>query len=416
MKNLLNTSSLLVFPFFIFFLIVFFPVVNYGQAALPTYTFIDNKINHIYFSKDSTAFLNLYKKIQDLKNGDKKRLTIAHMGGSHVQGGTWSHVFLSDLQNQFNTSGGGYFVFPYKIAKTNGQPYVTSFSNGNWKRCRAVSKEFCVPLGMNAMNIHTNDSSNYFGVAITKNSICRQFTSLRIYHNFNKSFDFVFSEKNNVFAERTDDELKGYTSIKLAAPLDSVIFELSRKDTLHKDFIMYGFSLENENPGFYLAGLGANGASSSSFLRCDQLVPQLQSLDVDLMILSLGVNDTQAKSFAKEEYIEHYDSLITLIKKAQPGVAILLTTTSDNYVKRKTSNKRTVLAKDAMFELMNTHDVAVWDLFSLMGGFKSMSKWYKVGLASKDKVHFSPKGYTLLGHFMFDALNNSFNNYQNNRQ
>jgi lysophospholipase L1-like esterase len=179
---------------------------------------------------------------------------------------------------------------------------------------------------------------------------------------------------------------------------------------------MYGFSLENENPGFYLAGLGANGASSSSFLRCDQLVPQLQSLDVDLMILSLGVNDTQAKNFAKEEYIEHYDSLITLIKKVQPGVAILLTTTSDNYVKRKTSNKRTVLAKDAMFELMNTHNVAVWDLFSLMGGFKSMSKWYKVGLASKDKVHFSPKGYNLLGHFMFDALNNSFNIYQNNRQ
>ena len=383
----------------------------FSQEQASKYPFIKENLNHLYFSKDSTAFLKLYKKLDKLKAGKNDRVTVVHMGGSHVQGGTWSNTFVSNLQKEFSTAGGGYFVFPYKIAKTNGQPYVNSFTTGKWKKCRAIGKEACLPLGMSAMSVNTNDSANYFGLAITKRSVCRMFNSVKVYHNFNRSFEFTISPAGNLISDRKDFEKLGYTLFKLNSPLDSIGFNLLRKDTNQKDFILYGFSLENDlSPGFYLAGLGANGASSSSFLKCANLVSQLQTLDADLMILSLGVNDTQSRGFEKEEYIEHYDSLITYAKKANPGVAIILTTTTDNYIKRRTSNKRTVLARDAMFELMEKHDLAVWDLFSIMGGYKSMAKWYKAGLASKDKVHFSPKGYVLLGNLMFDALNRSYNN------
>jgi lysophospholipase L1-like esterase len=122
------------------------------------------------------------------------------------------------------------------------------------------------------------------------------------------------------------------------------------------------------------------------------------------------VNDTQSKDFEKEEYIEHYDSLIMKIKEVNPEAAILLTTTTDNFIRRRTANKRTVKTKDAMFELMEKHHVAVWDLYSVMGGFKSMLKWQKAGLAAKDRVHFSPKGYTILGNLMFETVINSYKN------
>ena len=389
----------------------FISVTVFSQEHASKYPFIHESLNHLYFSKDSTAFLKLYKKLDRLKTEKKDRITVVHMGGSHVQGGTWSNTFISDLQKEFGTEGGGYFVFPYKIAKTNGQPYVNSFATGKWKKCRAIGKETCLPLGMSAMSVNTNDSANYFGLTITKRSVCRMFNVIKVYHNFNQSFEFNIAPGINLINERKDFEKSGYTLFKLNSPLDSIGFNLLRKDTLQKDFILYGFSLENDlSPGFYLAGLGANGASSSSFLKCANLVSQLQTLDADLMILSLGVNDTQSKGFEKDDYIEHYDSLITFAKKANPGVAIILTTTTDNYIKRRTSNKRTVLARDAMFELMEKHNLAVWDLFSVMGGYKSMTKWYKAGLASKDKVHFSPRGYVLLGNLMFEALNRSYNN------
>ena len=63
-----------------------------------------------------------------------------------------------------------------------------------------------------------------------------------------------------------------------------------------------------------------------------------------------------------------------------------------------------------MFELMERHHVAVWDVFALLGGYKSMLKLQKLGLANKDRVHFTNRGYILLGNLMYEALNKSYSN------
>lgn len=398
------------------FLIVCFSNVATSQNAISSYSFINTSVNHLFYSSDSSAFLKLFKKMDSLKSGANVRLNFVHMGGSHVQGGTWSNTFISNFQNDFKTSGGGYFSFPYKIAKTNSQPYASSFSNGSWKRCRANGRDYCQPLGMNALSISSNDSTCIFGLRLTDKSSCRNVTQIKVFHNFNCSFQFSPFVRDSLLFLRTEFPAQGYTLFKCDVPFDSIAFKLLKVDTLQKDFTIYGFSLENDSiPGFYLAGLGANGASSSSFLRCEQLVTQLPSLNGDLFVLSLGVNDTQSKDFSKNEYIENYDTLITLIKQTNPNAAIILTTTTDNFIRKKTSNKRSITAKDAMFELMEKHHVAVWDMFTLMGGYRSMLKWQKAGMASKDRVHFTNKGYTLLGNLMFEAINKSYlNNSQYN--
>ncbi len=397
----------------ILFLIITFNVSNlFSQVDFEKYPFMNYSVNHLYFSKDSSTFLKLYKKINELSltpTKKNKAINIVHIGGSHVQGGTWSNSFLNNLQNEFKTTGGGFFVFPYKLAKTNSQPYSSSFTNGKWKACRCVTKGFCLPLGMNGLSIKTNDSANYFGITVTQKAVCKSFNVIKVYHNFNENFYFDIAKKHNLKAEIIEKKEQGYTQFNLEMPIDSISFELVRRDSTQKDFIVYGFSLENNlSNGFYLAGLGANGASSSSFLKCTYFEEQLKSIHPDLVVISLGVNDTQAKNFEKEEFIEHYDSLILAIKKASPNVAIILTTTTDNFIKRRTANKRTISAHAAMFELMQKHHIAVWDMFEFMGGYKSMMKWTKVGLGAKDRVHFAPKGYTILGYYMFEALIKSY--------
>ena len=384
-----------------------------AQDSVSKYPFIVQEYNHLYYSNDSSSFMKLFKKMDSVRLGKNTRLNIVHIGGSHIQGGTWSNVFLTAFQEEYRTAGGGYFTFPFKIAKTNSQPYATSFSNGTWKRCRSVGKEYCQPLGMNAMNISTNDSNNFFGVSFTKKAACKYVNVVKVFHNFNPSFEFNACNQDSLGVLRQDFRSGGYTLFEFPEPLDSVMFELVRKDTLVKDFVLYGFSLENTlTSGFYLAGLGANGASTTTFLRCSELTPQLTTLNGDLFILSLGVNDTQSKGFLKEDFIENYDTLINVIKKTNPNAAIILTTTTDNFIRYKTSNKRSITAKDATFELMARNNVAVWDLFSVMGGYRSMIKWQKMGLASKDKVHFSNKGYTIVGGLMFEAVNKSYINNQ----
>ena len=393
--------SLLIFVFFT-------TLICRGQEP-QKYPFIEYGFNHFFYSKDSSSFMNFFHKLDSFSQKKKKLISIAHIGGSHVQGGTWSNTFIANLQNEFKPAGGGYFVFPYKIAKTNSPPYATSFTNGNWKKCRCIGKDFCLPLGMCGMSITSNDSSNYFGVALTKRALIKGFNSIKVYHNFNSSFEFNISNKHNLQSVRIDKKDLGYSQFDIEMQVDSLTFELVKKDSLKKDFVIYGFGLEsNLANGFYLAALGANGAASNSFLRCNYFVEQLKTISPDLVIISLGVNDTQSKNFSKEEYIAHYDSLILEIKLANPEAAILLTTTTDNFIRRRTSNKRPAIARDAMFELMQKHNAAVWDMYSLMGGYKSILKWGKAGLAARDRVHFSPKGYTILGNLMAEALLKSY--------
>lgn len=411
----MNTkSNIILNPFFYIILSgILISLNSFAQDTSIKYPFIKQEYNYLNFSNDSSGFMLLYKKMDQLKRDKNVSLKIVHMGGSHVQGGIWSNTFSSNFQNENKTSGGGYFTFPYKIAKTNGQPYARSFSSGKWKRCRANGKEFCQPLGMCALSITTNDSATNFGVALTNWAACKKINQVKVFHNFNASFAFVTAIRDSNKVHREEFPANGYSLFKFSIPVDSVSFEVLRKDTVTRDFTLYGLSLENDtNSGVYLAALGANGASSSSFLRCSNLLPQLETLQADLFILSLGVNDTQSKDFTKEDYIKNYDTLITYIKQTNPNAAIILSTTTDNFIKRKTPNKRTAAAREAMFELMNRHHVAVWDLYTVMGGYRSMLNWQKAGLASKDRVHFTGRGYAVVGNLMYNALNKSYINNQ----
>lgn len=384
-------------------------VIRAQQApAVRTYSFINYNENYLRHSKDSSLTLSFYKKMDDLRSGKRNKVVIAHYGGSHIQAGNWGDKLMLNFQGMGNFEGGGIWAFPYKIAKTNSPHYFKSYTDGKWKRFRcATYKEMCVNLGMAGIAAVTNDSANTFGVKLTKNKHHEKFNTIKVYHNFNESFDFVLAPHISV-CSRTDSVEKGFTKFVFDDFIDSVNFILWRKDTIKKDFMLYGFSLENSKPGFYYASFGVNGAASDSYLKCNLFSDQLSTIKPDLVIFSLGVNDTQGKDFTKEDYIENYDSLIAAVRAVSPDCAILLTTTSDNYIRRKTANKRPIKAQDAMFELMEKHKASVWDLYAVMGGYKSIYKWYRVGLASKDKVHFSPKGYQILGQMMFDAIDKSY--------
>jgi len=374
-------------------------------AVAATYSFINLQQNKLHYGKDSSVFMGLFKKIESLQNIRKGRFTIVHIGGSHVQAGIWSHAFYKNFPANFHGATAGYFVFPYKMAKTNGQPYASSFCQGKWTKCRNVRKDFCLPLGMNGWSVSTNDSSAFFGVTLTARAELKKFNTVKVYHNFNPSFELYSMHK----AEKADYKEQGYTLFTFDHEMDSICLTAVKIDTLQKDFTLFGFSLEDSNiTGYYLAALGANGASTNSYLRCDYFVPQLQTIQPDLVFLSLGVNDVQAKDFTMEGFMASYDSLINMIRKAAPDCGIVITTTTDNFIKRKTPNIRSEKARQAAFALMEKRNIAVWDMYEVMGGYKSIAKWAKAGIAAKDRVHLSGKGYRMMGDLMFDAFYQSY--------
>ena len=45
------------------------------------------------------------------------------------------------------------------------------------------------------------------------------------------------------------------------------------------------------------------------------------------------------------------------------------------------------------------------------GGLGSIKKWQDKGLAKSDKIHFTYKGYKLIGDLLFEAIINSYGDY-----
>jgi lysophospholipase L1-like esterase len=386
---------------------VFYFLSDYAKAQ--QYPFINYDQSKLYLAKDSSQFMKFYKKIDELREGKRKKVTIVHFGGSHIQAGFWTEVLMDGFQSIGNFKGGGTFIFPFKIVKSNSPHFFKSFTSGKWIRKRsALAKEMCDNLGMAGMAGITNDSANTFGFNLLKINHHQSFNSLRVYHNFNPSFEFSIANQTGAHFVRKDLPKLGYTEFTFETFIDSVNFNLLKKDSIIPNFMLRGFSIDNTNPGFYYAAIGVNGASTSSYLRCQEFVNELATIPPDLVIFSLGVNDTHSTSFSKDQFMANYDSLISLVKVASPNTAILFTTVTDNYMTRRTANKRPIKAEEAMFELMEKHKAAVYDLYAVMGGYKSIYKWQKAGLAAKDKVHFNGRGYNLLATMMFDAINRSY--------
>ncbi|MBC7865572.1 MAG: hypothetical protein IAF38_21540, partial [Bacteroidia bacterium] len=306
----------------------------------------------------------------------------------------------------------------FKLAEANTPPFYKTFTTGNWKRCRpAVGKEDCSVYGMNGITVNTNAQYNDFAIALQENFHHKYFKSIKVYHNFNPAYNFYIDYNSGLKYKHTEVKREGYSLYEFEENIDSVSFKVQKIDSLNSsEFTLYGFSLETEDPGFYYACMGFNGASCQSFIESQLLVPQLKSLSPDLVIFSIGVNDTHGPNFTKEYMVSHYDSLVAMVKRASPECAIIFTTVTDNYIKVRKARRRsayvpnpkTLAAHEAILELSKKYNAGYWDLFMVMGGFKSMALWQKAGLAAKDKVHFSGGGYHIVGNLMFQAFVQSY--------
>ena len=175
-------------------------------------------------------------------------------------------------------------------------------------------------------------------------------------------------------------------------------------------FSIMGLLPENDFNGITYHSMGVNGASLQSWLRCEKFEEQMTFIKPDLAIMAIGVNDANVEygRFSKETFKTRYNQLLSKIYAVNPNCAIIFITNNDCVVRvghrSYGLNKNTALVQQAMHELAEQHNAAVWDLYEIMGGLGSISVWNEVGLANKDRVHFLIPGYNLLGDMLYNAI------------
>ncbi len=380
----------------------YFEVVNYGA----------NRIE----MKDSTSLDNFFEALDRLQNQNKTQentqVKILHIGDSHVQAdfftGKMRRLFQED--KRFGDAGRG-FIFPYSAAKTNNPfDYKTRYT-GAWTSQKMVSNKNQSQWGISGINVETTNPKSTITLEPIKNNGRNptKIEKVRIYYPIlnEKLFEAVIiAPTNEIKSQKMNPD--GYLEVVFSVPQTSVSIGLDKTDEIQTHFILQGISLETNDKGILYHAVGINGAETRHYLRCEDFETQLQSIQPDLVVISLGTNDAYPSRFDDIAYKGNLSKIMTQIRNTNPNISILLTSPNDTYRYKKYANHNTQKAEQRLQELMREKNVALWNFYQIMGGFKSITAWQKAGLGQRDRIHLSQTGYNLQGDLFYEAINEQY--------
>jgi lysophospholipase L1-like esterase len=384
----------------------------YDSAQIKQYPFIQYELNVLERTDSSATYQNFLIKVDSLFKHKKSKINIVHFGGSHIQADIYTDYVRFHLQNDISgIKGARGMIFPYKTAKTNNPVNYTINQTGNWKGCRnALTKNEC-NWGVTGINVSTTDSFASISISSSQKFESLYIENVKIFYNLHCTTHKLNLDYPKNFNSYRIDSLGGFVEFTFATAVDSLSFSI-QKDTVDSiPFELYGVLLENNRPGFRYHAMGVNGAKTSSFNRCLLLEHQLKYLKPDLVVLSLGTNDTHDSAFTAENYFNSYDTLIHTIKRLSPEVAIIITVPNNSYIRKNIENKNLEAAEQIIKDLCIKHDAVYWNFYRIMGGPKSAYQWYRNGIMKKDLVHFNLEGYWIKGDLLYKAFINSYKNY-----
>lgn len=376
--------------------------------------FLNTAASRIVFKGDSSAWERYHGKLDKLVFEGEGQIHVAHIGGSHVQADQWS----MQLRHRLQTLSPGLraargYVFPFGMAKSNTPWWYKPEFTGKWTAVRQVTRADTSILGIAGISATTRDTLTEIKISFrTDIHAAYPFNRVRVLHGMDSSYQvFAWSADTSVRIERRVDEAQGFTEFAYSSYRDTLRLRIQRTDSEQRQFTLRGIVLGSDDPGFVLHALGVNGASTASWLRCQRFSEELAQLHPDLVILSIGINDAHDPEFSAARYEANYRELIQRIRRANPDAAILLTTNTDSYVKRRFVNKNAGAVRDAMLRLSASEGVGVWDTWGVMGGEGSIRSWERAGLAQADRVHMKRGGYELLGDLLYGALMEAYGNH-----
>lgn len=416
-------------------LLCLFPAVVYGndsvavanRVPLPALSYtIGHKQDSIRFASTLEPF---FLGLDSLGNGTKGVLTVVHLGDSHLQAGYYSGKVMRLLQAQFGNAGRGW-VAPFKLGRLN-EPddYFITSTLKEWISGRCTQARKRCPIGPGGIGILSQSPSIDMNVYIAPNN--------GVGYSFNRA---VFYRGEKAMPMLPTGRLKDSVRVNLAiTPMAGVLTDTFRlsflSDTLQLHStrriqgtdrllpasafqnVYYGVSLTNGKPGILYHSVGVNGAMFVNYTD-SVYMSRLALLRPDLLIVSLGTNETFGNRFNREEFGRQVRSFVALVKHYMPETTVLLTTPPEcycrHYVKRKRTyvrNVNTQWAAETLVQIARKEKIACWDLYAATGGKNSCTVWLKEKLLRADRIHFTKEGYQEQGTLLYRALMQTYNRH-----
>ncbi|HCI58715.1 MAG: hypothetical protein JST71_02850 [Bacteroidetes bacterium] len=379
------------------------PVLQYEKFVaykMSLLKFLNPDAAHI---EHQEALKNFYSKLLQSKTAGKK-ISIVHIGDSHLQAGYFSGMVRRGLQQRYGNAGRG-VVFPYRLARSNGPHDYVSFSQNNWKGNRNVVTQDSLSTGITGFSVTTNDSNPSVGISLRNNE--------GIDYRFNKVQVIYKPDSAVMTASDSSEIMETVNPIKLSAEINEFRFSnylTNCKIKINSDtaFTLFGLNLLNDSSGVIYHTIGVNGAEYNSFLRQPLFFEQVKTLDADLYILSFGTNEAFAKNFDGIIFIQTVDSFITKLRNVSPSASILITSPPESCKRIRRGvyvpNPNVIAIRNLLQKYCIENKIAFFDLYEYSGGKGSMLRFAKSKMSDARRIHLNRSGYEMQGLMLLQAL------------
>lgn len=362
---------------------------SHGTRFHPTVSRLENA--------DSPEFRQLLSRWKDIRKGKKTgNASVLILGDSHNQCEDFGISFSRYLSDSLQIpSAGRSFVFPYPLARTSHRSDMLFGPGRDWHGCRFTKEGNDCEWGLAGWTAHCNQDTSAFSWRIGRGDFLKgdEFILLSpeksaaqfqvwMKDSTGRTTEMVYNRKN-----------AGYSSI-LSVTCRSIEFCLKRRSP-DAEFVLQGIMRKPAEEGVSIGISGTNGARLDHYLQNPDFQRHLKVINPALVIIALGTNDAFSSSFNPETTRQSLQELLTRIKSAVPGAAILLAGPPDHCVRKRTVNPKTAKVNAVFSEIAETLDFVFWNQQKSMGGKGAVLAWRSKGLATKDLVHFTPDGYSL---------------------
>lgn len=418
-----------------------------------------------------TTFFNKLKALQSTKQG---KVNVVHIGDSHIQGDVMTAVCRQNLQKTFGNGGRG-LVFPFTLAHTNGSPDVRFASNVKWNNHKNILPINGSAVGVSGIALSTKSRSmrlsllvknkDYFFNSIkviTPNNVplfervgeveksqVVKVVPKKIFHTIKKGEALsTIADRYNVSVSQlkkanklTTNKITAGKSLKIptAQTQDKTVVQtkyhsipLEQNDEFHfyeseKEldrfellpnqeadvFTLNGVVLEKATPGLLYHNIGVNGAKFSDYNKYPMFFEQLKTLQPDLVIVSLGTNESYGK-ISSLHYLKEVQAFLLHTRNQCPKAAILIITPPPSYLPH---HKQNIFVDEYSSSLINYAQLghyAVWDMFQVFGGMTGVKANYQSGLMNPDRVHYTTAGYQWQGKMLTKVLLDAYKEFTKN--
>lgn len=421
--------------------------------------------------KNQEGLEPFFEELALLDEFSDRKLRIVHIGDSHIQAGYFPRKARQMLQERFGNAGIG-FTFPYRLAKSNGIKEVKFSSNINWEGKRNIHATELDPVGISGFGLTTQ--AKEFLMQLTVEDEQYLFDNLKLFTPDDQAvFDLAknlkevnmqkFQTENKTHKARSgeflgkiarmygvtvaqiksanglkNDNIRAGASLKIpvktqkAEPINRADFDiiLPSQNIGYYDyhfnepqssvwllpsassisFTLNGVVLEKNNAGIIYNGIGVNGARFADYNKTGLFFKQLAAIQPDLMIVSLGTNEA-FDDLDPVKYRERLEEFITHLRQDNPQLSIVMTTPPPSLIKRSRPNMRAEEYAQLINEIAEDNNIAVWDLYEVLGGNKNASYNYQRGFMARDYVHYTEAGYEYSAEMFTEALLNAYQNY-----